>query len=465
MGLNPLLVDTYRTYKKGTENFIQWLAEEAHATGKVDELIKREGHNAVQVTGGRRKGKARKAAKNIATMQAPTTFQVSTKDLSVFATAIANDSRACIPQSVFTTLRAVIRGRKDCASWYNKRSDSEDNKAQEKNENHKFFIQALEDVLEILKVKQPKVINRQPSTARETTQRTPVSNTYELLEVEESIESEEIPDVIESAPQPGQAKRKVIYKLEPSDADVSFDVYCFLKDATNLRLAVRRTWREFAQGIVGLQAAALTTDAAVAMIEKLSDDFEEAHPQFKETEKEGMHEKIINFVYDGYRREKQHSSFIPADSEGEDPFAYKEGGQTLQASTILCFHTLELVFRHITGGKIRLSTDEARFLKTISQIATADIDLLRRPGSIERAAKAILWSAARKSWMLFAIQILWDTQRELGSTMAIAEQTLIDTGKRLATAMQTYLDMEDLDTVGESHKKLRYITIAIRDMC
>lgn len=104
---------------------------------------------------------------------------------------------------------------------------------------------------------------------------------YEPLEDEELVAGEEMPTVIENTVRP--IKGKVTYKLESSDADVSFAVYCFLKDVNHLRLAVRRTWREFAKGEISLHAAALTMNAALAKIEKFSNEFEEAHPRFKDS--------------------------------------------------------------------------------------------------------------------------------------------------------------------------------------
>lgn len=63
MGLAPALVDTYRKYKKGTENFVQWLAGTARATGTVEDVFLAHTQEKLPTTGGRLKGKARKEAK------------------------------------------------------------------------------------------------------------------------------------------------------------------------------------------------------------------------------------------------------------------------------------------------------------------------------------------------------------------------------------------------------------------
>jgi hypothetical protein len=181
-----------------------------------------------------------------------------------------------VPHSVFATLSAVIRGRKDCAAWYLLNQDHADDTMKTNNDRHQHFIKILEDTLQILKKKQPQT--KQSSISTEDTYVKKVANMFECLELSETDESEEIPESIPTVP---KVEKNVKYKLEASDADVSFAVYCFLKDLTNIRLFVRRTWREFKHGKIGLSAAAVTMNAAIGMIEKLSDEFQEAFLHFK----------------------------------------------------------------------------------------------------------------------------------------------------------------------------------------
>ena len=236
MGLAPLLVDTYHKYKKGTNNFVQWLAETARATGTVNDVFKDSRQDVVPPTGGRLKGATRKEAKKAGlTQNATATCQITTKSFLALATAIAADKRTCVPPEVFTTLRAVIRGRKDCAVWYSMISDQVDDAVKESNAGHRHFIKLLEDVLEIIKSKLSQT-QRQPLKAVKTTP-LHTSNAFEHLKFEEPLDTEDMPEAIESPVMP--ATQKVSYKLEPSETDVSFAIYCFLKDATHLRLAAR----------------------------------------------------------------------------------------------------------------------------------------------------------------------------------------------------------------------------------
>ncbi|KAI4943438.1 hypothetical protein J4E91_009347 [Alternaria rosae] len=407
MGLAPLLVDTYHTNKNGTSNFVQWPAETARATGTVNNIFKDNHQEAMPPSGGRLKGAAGKEANKAELSQiTTTTYQIPAKSFLTLATAIARDARAYVPHSVFTILRAVIRGRKDCAVWYAMTSDREDDAAKGNNASHKHFIKVLEDVWEIIKVKRPRSKHQPPKAAKQGP--VPTANMYELLEDEELVAGEEMPDVIENPVR--IATEKVSYKLEPADADVSFAIYCFLKDATYLRLAVRRTWREFAKGDIKLQAAAQTMNAALPMIEALSDEFEQANPQFKDTKTKNMHGLIINFIYRGYRKNGEGSAFIDVGDEESDP-------------------------RHTQSG-FRLSSDEERFLKCVSQLEAIP-EGQRYIGSymVHKATSLMLCQGRLNSWIVFSLQIFWDMQRELGPL---------------------YLDVKGLEDVGDTHKLHRH---------
>ncbi|KAH6858891.1 hypothetical protein BKA58DRAFT_449234 [Alternaria rosae] len=289
MGFAPLLVDTYRTYKNGTSNFVQWLAETARATGTVNNIFKDNHQEAVPPAGGRLKCAARKEAKKAGlTQNATATCQIPAKSSLTLATAIAGDTHASVPLSVFTKLRAVIEGRRDCAVW------------------HQYFIKVVENVLEILRAKQPQAQHRPLKTDK--TGPAHSTNMYELLQDKELSDSGGMPEVIESPVRP--TKGKVTYKLEASDTD-----------------------REFAKGEIDLQAAAQTMNAAIAIIEALSNEFEQANPRFKDTAEVYMHVEIVNFTNFGYGKSGEGSAFIDVGDEDSDPFTYKEGNQMLRADT------------------------------------------------------------------------------------------------------------------------------------
>jgi hypothetical protein len=205
MGLAPLLVDTYRKYKQGMGNFVQWLAETARATGTVNDVFKDSHQDAIPPAGGRLKGAARKEAKKVGlTHSATVSCQITTKSFLTLANAISADKRASVPHTVYTTLRAIIRGREDCANWYTLNSNARNDTVKENNASHRHFIKILEAVLEILQTKQPRAGHQPLKTTTAAPIRT--NNAYELLEVEELSESEDMPDIIESPGRPAKEK-------------------------------------------------------------------------------------------------------------------------------------------------------------------------------------------------------------------------------------------------------------------
>ncbi|KAI4612896.1 hypothetical protein J4E80_006951 [Alternaria sp. BMP 0032] len=446
MAPTPLLADAYRKYKRGTENLVQWLAETARSTGTVDKVFS---DTAIPPLGGRLKGTARKEAKN-----APDTYRIATRSFLTLATAIANDDKLSIPASVFTTLRAVIRGRKECASWYATTSDHENDTVKENNASHDHFIKTLESVLSILKAKKPAVKQQQTKTV--IAGHLHMDNTYDVLEEIELSGSDDIPEIAEIQAKP--TKAKVTYKLKESDTDITFAIYCFLKDVTDLRIAVRRTWREFANGDVGLQAAALTMNVALAMIEKLSNDFEEANPRFKDSKgHHSMHGEVIGFLQRSRAKVESGSPFVNATNDCGEPFAYKQEKQSLGFNTVVCKHVTELLlftFSDITKNEeFRYSNDEKRFLKCVSQFAASPSIEPRfmEEYMVRKAAFAMLREGRLQSWIFFSLQIFWDMQRELERHLSVGEELLYKIGQQIITGYQAYLDVKGFEGLDDAY--------------
>jgi len=293
MGFAPALMDTYFKYKHGTDSFVQWLGDTARATGKVQDVFAAGLQERIPVAGGRLKGKAREEANAGLGASANTaTYEIPIGAFVKLAKAVSSAGNIEVPRSVFATLRAVIRGRKECAAWYMINQDGADNTMKGNNERHQHFIGVLEDTLQALK--NPRFEQQQPPSSTKDTMKK-VTNMFECLELEDTDELEEIPD---RTPFNFKVEKNVEYKSEISDANVFFAVFCFLKDLENIRLFVRRTWREFKDDKTELQAAALTMNAAIGIIEKLNDTFLQTFPDFKGTGM-GMHLTITDYIYQG----------------------------------------------------------------------------------------------------------------------------------------------------------------------
>jgi hypothetical protein len=59
-----------------------------------------------------------------------------------------------------------------------------------------------------------------------------------------------------------------------------------------------------------------------------------------------------------------------------------------------------------------------------------------------------------ETWAVFAIQILWDTQRELGHTVQIGKDMLAKVGQSMTTRYKRYINTPGLGEISASYKKL-----------
>jgi hypothetical protein len=321
MALTPHLLETYAEYKKGTDTFVQWLVETARATGTVGFLFKSGVKVAAPTApaGGRLKGKARKQAKKEAPKPVLETQKISINVFDQLAHAIANDKTAKVPPSIFDILRSVIRGRKECATWFIFNQIDASDAMKENNEGHQHFIAVLEHVMSILKVKESSFRKAVPQTTTLAVDH--VTNVYECLRLEKTVESD---DLSKNVPLPTPSG---IYKLESMRGETSFAIFCLLRDMTSLRIYVRRTWREFKRGNIALQTAALVTNAAIAKIEEMNNEF-----RTDDSNVDAMnHLSILDFVYKHCCNKQNGEVFIKPDRSGEtgNPFAYDHDGQKL----------------------------------------------------------------------------------------------------------------------------------------
>jgi hypothetical protein len=209
-------------------------------------------------------------------------------------------------------------------------------------------------------------------------------------------------------------------------------------------------------------------NAALAMIEKLSNEFEQAHPRFKDTKSQKMHLEIINFIYSSCSESEKGPAFIDAGDEDSDPSAYKEGKQMLRSDTVMCTHTTELVIEIFCFGKnkekLRLTNDEKRFLKCISQfVSTPDGGPMPDDYMVRKAANNMLYDRKLNSWIIFSLQIFWDMQRELGSCLHIDKMLFDKIGQQLISRYKAYL-VEGLENVGATHVTFRKDIVRSKDL-
>lgn len=402
MGLPPLLVDTYRRYKKETEVFLNWLAPTARSTGAVDDIFACNASEDAKLGGRARrpKGKDRKAPK-----QQPKEYKIPLSTFARLANAIANAKNITIPRTMVAILRDVIRARKECAEFYGYGHTHGDEDLKPVDEGHAYFISVLEEVFATLNARLPKEIRNQKTDDEEANQ---LANLFEHLDLEEPKENDAqswLPAQLQSPKTPTDT-----YEIEILEEDIKFTIFCFLKDATDIRLFVRRTWRQYRDGRITLETAALTMNSAISLIERLNLELIASYPFCV------SHFDMIVFFLPDMAERKQNGTILDT--------AYTNGNQELSYQTFLCHLSYDFICTFVEGladpSSIPLTASEVVLAKCLLQlraVASARNPVLARDGMI-RAIAEVLNTGTRPSWTVFAVQLLWDTQRELGSDIA-----------------------------------------------
>jgi hypothetical protein len=418
MDLSPLLVDTYRRYKRDTKVFTQWLGTTARATGLVDDLLSDQSENPQSRSRRRKKGKNRASQKHTTSHKIPVNALVS------LATALKEAKIPSVPRQVLDVLKDIIKDRKGCASWYRAHQVEESSTTKSHNEGHQHVIEILEEVCRILSPLEEKVMMDEPEKATKIVQST---NLYDLLEVEQcpewKPEESKVLDLPKKTPQDS-------YDPEPSPEEVSFALYCFMKDMTEIRIFIRRTWREYKHHQITLNSAAITANTAIDIMRRLNESFMESHPEFSE------HSMLISYLYNGYV-DAQAKGLENLDNES---FATYEGdGIRLSSRAFFCDHTAAMVIqffesgdlpmyqKHLMKGK-HFSDEEHYLFQCLSHFNMMDHQT-QQPvhnekihnvlnDQILRAVHIMRVGKKFPTWAIFACQIFVDTRRELGSHLA-----------------------------------------------
>jgi hypothetical protein len=430
MELPPILVDKYRRYKKETEVFVSWLASAARSTGADKGLfVKTEAAE----NGGRLKGKARKdAAKAKAQV-----YQVPVNAFTKLAAAVAGSAKVEVPKHMLSILRDVIRARKDCAAFYSRKPTNLAEGPDQIDEQHTHFIDILEAVLTTLCAKRGKE-HRQWEDIEDDTEEQ-LKNIFEHLTLEETAESDS-PIEPPSKPKVKLPTPTIKYKLEAADDDAKFAIFCFLNDCTDIRLFVRRTWRYFQQGRVTLETAALTMNSAIGLIERLDVKFAKDYPQFCD------HAEMFTFLTYAHFQVVDHKIYV---GDWSTDFPYENGEQKLSYFTVICYDTWQLL-RHFvhedvdlneqTLEKLPLTADETTLVKCLHEMKHKEAPFAH--DIIFGAVKKVSQEKLITSWAVFAVQIFWDTQRELGNDMEKAFLAARSTAIWLLTTLRHYLSLE-----------------------
>jgi hypothetical protein len=154
------------------------------------------------------------------------------------------------------------------------------------------------------------------------------------------------------------------YEMNSDPDDTTFAIFCPLKDATKVRLFVRRTWRQCKAGRVSKETASAVMNAGISMIELLSQMFYNAHPSLMTD---------MNIM-----RHLEEHRFTPEDHQD----AYDDGIQEYDLRDLCCQHTTDLVHHFIMPYLHadckpqdffgHMKTEEIFSVKTMIQLITLD---------------------------------------------------------------------------------------------
>ncbi|KAH7135234.1 hypothetical protein B0J11DRAFT_502074 [Dendryphion nanum] len=275
--LSSEVFSLYTRYKKGTDKTIQWLAEIARPTGKVDHLFAiPAGHQ----TNRRAKGKARKQHKGAVATSEPQQYDLSAEAVRRLAEVCACIPHIRVPRTILIILADVISCRKECAAYYKSwKIELVSKEKQNADGGHLHFIQVMQDVYHILK---PKCAELEAATEQKDV-KPKLLNLFEYLDVEDAVESGE---PIEEFVQPEAKTEKQIpqatYKLVETDSDSMFAIYAFLMETNSVRLFIRSIWADYKSHRGSVHILAEVTNVGMGLLRTLYNQFVDIHPQFME---------------------------------------------------------------------------------------------------------------------------------------------------------------------------------------
>jgi hypothetical protein len=238
-----------------------------------------------------------------------------------------------------------------------------------------------------------------------------------------------------------------------------------MKDLTDIRMFIRRTWREYKHGQTTLNSAAVTANTAIDVICRLNEAFIEIFPQSAE------HKSLIDYLYGGYVDPNSKGSNIIDD---KDFASYSGDGVHLSSKTFFCDHTtyltgdfygsslLPMYQRHLMDAK-GVTEEEHVILQCLSHFNVMDWqvngpDLEHCSGEIcfddhvLRAVRTMRVEKKRPTWAIFACQVFIDTRRELGGQVSRGLEDLRNEGRWLKASWNQCLETGKDNQINKFHE-------------
>ncbi|KAF7186998.1 hypothetical protein HII31_11607 [Pseudocercospora fuligena] len=276
MGLQPLLLSTYRRYKEDEKAARACGYQNPAKSGKEG---KSKPTHAPSAPSTRLKGKTRKQAKQsgaTTTSLGPEVAQpkaveysISILELTKQAEFLSSSTQkeSILPSDVEAVLQRAIQGRQKCHRWYSKIGSNKVSDA-----GHRKFISILQDILSKLKGTESSDIK--PNTTK-STNGTILSNQFAALGVEETFDEEFPLTAIDVEPQSaGPPRRREVYEIEDIEAgqEEVFQLFCFFEDLHALEEYVKAAWLRFFDDQISLNVVSVITQTAIDIVKRLEKD-------------------------------------------------------------------------------------------------------------------------------------------------------------------------------------------------
>ena len=320
-------ITTYQSYKEKTTKIAQWLLETAEQTGcQIKQRPIQPGNKAQPKTQldspflAANKPKIKSDKEEVQKDQHRIEVQCSSTSkghqpvydirLSQFvelARAIAQkvDHVSKIPRTIIRLIRQTIDLRRRVSRFYqlqancgqNRRSSSEDDVK------HIYFIERLEEVLEVLEPNQEceneNVQNHRGMPAKVDAHHKEPANIYEALRAHEYDEISDIQQEPVRQPAPQKQENRPIARYDDKETkgdkcELDFAIFCFFEDLGRVREYMNQTWKEYSRGEIDLATASLVTNTTFVLVRKAEEEFLDSIGNFLEPE---SRQNLIHSLY------------------------------------------------------------------------------------------------------------------------------------------------------------------------
>lgn len=178
-----------------------------------------------------------------------------------------------VPLSVLSSIGEVLNLRKQASRDFMSVSHNDD-AFEASNKTHLHIFSILQHVLKSLKplgYSNPGKYNAQKdTTTTESPSATdPSANVFDALELEETEDNSSSELVTWSGKVNSKGQQSLVsFRIERSDDDFPFAIFCLFKDLNKIRASLRETWQDYRENNTPLVSVAIVTDNAFELIQR-----------------------------------------------------------------------------------------------------------------------------------------------------------------------------------------------------